>query len=163
MAAFLFIIFDPVKLSPMKGRFLLAVLVVFVVAQSCSRGEGARPEIKKDQLVDMLVDIHLTDGYLSFSGARPDRDRERIIESYTYILQKYDITPRQFHNTMIYYSRHIDDYEQIYNKVIEKLTIYEAEAMKDNSNTPNRPDKPLPEHPRKAKQAKQQQGKGNAN
>lgn len=145
-------------LSPMKGRFVLAVLVVFVVAQSCNRSEGSRPEIKKDRLTDVLVDIHLTDGYLSYSGARVDRDRERIIDSYSYILKKYDITPRQFHNTMIYYSRHIEEYEQIYNKVIEKLTLYEAEAMKDNSSP-----KPLPEHPRKAKQAKQQQEKGSVN
>ena len=141
-------------LSQMRGRFLLAVLVVFVVAQSCNRGEGSRPEIKKDRLTDVLVDIHLTDGYLAFSGTRVDRDRDRIEGAYSYILQKYDITPRQFHNTMIYYSRHIEEYEQIYNKVIEKLTISETEAMKNDGVT-SKPDKPLPERPRKAKQAMQ--------
>ena len=135
-------------LSQMKGRFLLAVMMVFVVAQSCSRDEGARPEIKKNRLVDVLVDIHLTDGYLSYTGSRISRDRDRIEGSYSYVLQKYDITPRQFRNTMIYYSRHIEEYEQIYNKVIEKLTIYEAEAMKNDSGASNS-DKPQPERPRK--------------
>jgi hypothetical protein len=122
-------------------NFLLVSLFAFA-AISCSHEEGSRPEIKKDKLVDLLFDIHLTDGYLSYSGARLDRNRDRIEGAYGYVLRKYDITPKQFSNTMRYYSRHLEDYEQIYNKVIEKLTKYETEAISAD-------DKPLMEKPKK--------------
>ena len=115
----------------MKGRILLAVLVAFVVLQSCTHEEGGRPEIGRDQLVDVLFDIHLVDGYLSYSGARIDRDRAKIEGAYGYVLRKHNVTARQFGNTMKYYSYHIDDYEKLYNKVIEKLTRFETENLSE--------------------------------
>lgn len=123
-------------------HFWLFVVFVFVLV-SCSHEEGSRPEIKKDKLVDVLVDVHLTDGYLSYSGSRIDRNRDRIEGAYSYVFRKHDITPLQFGNTMKYYSHHIDEYEQLYNKVIEKLTLYETENLKDSvSSGPQRLDVP---------------------
>ncbi len=117
-------------------RIVLILLVAFLF-QSCSENDGKRPEIKKDQLVDVLFDIHLTDAYLNYSGYRIDRNRDKIESAYGYVLDKHNITPKQFHNTMKYYSKHISEYEKLYNKVIEKLTKYETEMMKasesDNS------------------------------
>ena len=111
-------------------RKIWLLLVLAFVMQSCSREDGARPEIKKDVLADVLVDIHLTDGYLSYTGSRIDYNRDLVEGAYGYVLRKYNITPKQFGNTMKYYSRHIDEYEKIYNKVIEKLTLYETENLK---------------------------------
>ncbi len=110
----------------MNRFFILIVLALSL--QCCTREEGDRPEIKKDKLVDVLVDIHLTDGYLSITGYRIDRDREKIEGAYGYVLDKYGITPKQFLNTMKYYSNHVSDYENIYNSVIEKLTKMEVES-----------------------------------
>ena len=124
----------------MKGRFLVAALIIFVVAQSCSHEDGARPEIKKKELIDLLVDIHLVDGYLAYNGTRIDRERDCIEGVYGYVLSKYNVTPKQFSNTMKYYSRHMADYEQIYNKVIEKLTLYETENLNAADTTPRRPE-----------------------
>jgi len=107
---------------------VLAVLAA-VAMLSCTHEEGSRPEIKRDKLVDVLFDIHLVDGYLAYSGTRVDRDRNKIENAYWYVLRKHNVTPRQFDNTMKYYSNHIDDYEKIYNKVIEKLTRYETENL----------------------------------
>jgi hypothetical protein len=115
-------------------RKVLLLLVFAVAMLSCSHEDGDRPEIKKDVLINVLFDIHLTDGYLSYSGARIDRDRERIEGAYDYVLRKYNITPKQFSNTMKYYSRHTDDYEKLYNKVIEKLTKYETENLSSDDN-----------------------------
>ena len=124
----------------MKGRLFLAIFVVFAALQSCSNKDGARPEIKKDKLVDVLVDIHLADGYLTYTGGRVDRNRDKIEGVYDYVLRKHNITPKQFHNTMIYYSYHIDDYEKLYNKVIEKLTKRETENLEsdDDDGDPSR-------------------------
>ena len=118
-------------------HFRLFVFFVFALL-SCSHEEGERPDIKKDILVDVLVDIHLTDGYLSYTGSRIDRDRESIEDAYNFVFQKYNITPKQFDNTMKYYSRHIDEYEKVYNKVIEILTKYETENLNAADGSPKR-------------------------
>ncbi len=123
----------------MKVRFLLAILLAVMMLQSCSQAEGSRPEIKEDKLVDLLVDIHLVDGYLTITGSRIEHDRDQIMGAYGYVLRKHNVTPRQFSNTMKYYSRHIDDYEQFYNKVIEKLTIYETEIIGSKEGQTSRP------------------------
>ena len=123
-------------------RSCLLVLMAALAFLSCSHKDGDRPEIKKNKLVDVLVDIHLTDGYLSYSGSRIDRNRDRIEGAYGYVLRKYDITPKQFGNTMKYYSSHLDDYEQIYNKVIEKLTKMETENLSLPDDNPQRTDMP---------------------
>ena len=121
-------------------RFI-PIIVLLVLLQCCSREPGSRPEIEKDQLVDLLVDIHLTDSYLTFRN-RPGKWplRDDIEQAYGFILVKYNTTPVQFKNTMTYYGRHIKEYEQIYNKVIEKLTKFETEI--DNPTNSN--DKPKP-------------------
>ncbi len=120
-------------------HFWLFVFFLFALL-SCSHEDGERPEIKKDILVDMLVDIHITDGYLSYTGSRIDRDRESIEGAYNFVFQKYNITHKQFDNTMMYYSRHIDEYEKIYNKVIEILTKYETENLSAADGSPQRTD-----------------------
>lgn len=124
-------------------RILLILLAAFLL-QSCSESEGKRPEIKKEQLVDVLFDIHLTDGYLTYKGYRVDRNRDKIESAYGYVLDKHNITPKQFHNTMKYYSKHISEYEKLYNKVIEKLTKYEGEMMKasESNNSAGKIQKP---------------------
>ncbi|MBR5643952.1 MAG: DUF4296 domain-containing protein [Salinivirgaceae bacterium] len=122
-------------------RSCLLVLMLALAVQSCSHNDGDRPEIKRDKLVDVLVDIHLTEGYLSYSGSRIDRNRDRIEGAYGYVLRKYDITPKQFDNTMKYYSDHLSDYEQLYNKVIERLTKMETENLSSPEN-PQRTDIP---------------------
>lgn len=112
-------------------RFGLLILTV-ILLQSCAKTEGSRPEIKKDELVDVLVDIHLTDAYLSQEGCRIDRNRDKIESAYGYVLDKHSVTPKQFQNTMKYYSHHIDAYEQIYNKVIERLTTFESNLLQSH-------------------------------
>ena len=54
-------------------------MLVAFAALSCSHEEGDRPEISRDKLIDVLFDIHLADGYLSYSGARVDRDRTTLL------------------------------------------------------------------------------------
>ena len=115
-------------------RYYWLIVVLALALQSCSHEDGARPEISRDKLVDVLFDIHLADGYLAYSGARIDRDREKIEGTYGYILRKHNITPHQFNNTMMYYSRHINEYEKLYNKVIEKVTRYETENLNINKD-----------------------------
>lgn len=106
-----------------------------MLLQCCSRKPGSRPEIERDKLVDILVDIHMTDAYLAYRGRIGKWPQHDDAESaYVYMLEKYDVTPAQFNNTMKYYGRHIKEYEQIYNKVIERLTKYQTENEEALSN-----------------------------
>ncbi|MBR5168864.1 MAG: DUF4296 domain-containing protein [Salinivirgaceae bacterium] len=121
-------------------RFI-PIIVLLVLMQCCSREPGSRPEIERDKLVDMLIDIHMTDAYLSYQGRFGKWPKHDDAENaYGFILEKYDVTPAQFMNTMKYYGRHIKEYEQIYNKVIERLTKYQTEN--DEASSDNNQPKP---------------------
>jgi hypothetical protein len=99
---------------------LLIGICLFLI--SCNK-----TDISREKFVDLLVDIHLADGYLSNQGYRIDAERGKINEGYIYILNKHQVTQKQFMNTLKYYSEHTEQYDAIYNQVIEKLTRLQTE------------------------------------
>lgn len=104
----------------MKVNYILFLL--FLVIVSCRQQEKVKAEIDRDTFIDLLVDIHLADGYLNTQGYRVDVERGKISEGYSFVLKKHNVTPKQFLATVKYYTKHANQYDEIYNKVIEKLT-----------------------------------------
>jgi len=115
---------------------IFPIIALAIVLQCCTHQPGRRAEIKKDTLIALLVDIHLTDAYLQHRGMRPSKqiERDKIDNAYGFILEKHKVTPNQFINTMQYYGNHPKEYEQIYNKVIEVLSKYETECMSSSND-----------------------------
>lgn len=124
---------------------IVGIIILAIVFQCCSHEPGSRSEIEKEKLIPLLVDIHLTDAYLQHRGFRPNKQtqRDKIDNAYGYILEKHNVTPNQFLNTMQYYGQHTKEYEAIYNKVIEILSKYETECMtKPDDKSTNIKEKP---------------------
>ncbi len=93
-----------------------------LVLMACRQEEKVKAEIDRETFIDLLVDIHLADGYLNTQGYRMDVERGKIAEGYSFVLKKHNVTPKQFLATVKYYSKHANRYDEVYNKVIEKLT-----------------------------------------
>lgn len=105
---------------------------------ACNKAEGDTPEIKRSVLVDVLVDIHITDGYLIQAGYQPMKNHDEIIDSYDYVLKKHNISPKQFKNTIKYYSKHLPEYERIYDEVMAKLTAIESQYLYNHTQNDNK-------------------------
>jgi hypothetical protein len=113
----------------MRKTLSSVAVVICLLFTGCNKAE-----ISRDKFVDLLVDIHLADGYLTQLGYRADREPNKVYEGYGYILNKHQVTQKQFMNTLKYYSKHIQQYDEVYNQVIEKLSRMESEVNGEKIN-----------------------------
>ena len=110
----------------MPSRILLLILsLMLVTLVACSKKTeiSGKEFIPRDELVDMLVDLHLVDGITN------DRKFYRVYEDvdsvdlFGPILEKYQVSQQMFDTTIYEYSRHPEIFDQVYNDVLTKLNI----------------------------------------
>ena len=110
----------------MPSRILLLLLsLALVTLVGCSKKTeiSGKEFVPRDELVDMLVDLHLVDGITN------DRKFYRIYEDVDSvdllgpILEKYQVSQHMFDTTMYEYSRYPEIFDQVYNDVLTKLNI----------------------------------------
>lgn len=105
------------------------IVVLFAITASLSFTQCTKKEetpigvIDKDTLVNVLYDIHLTNGIsnnrhdlsLKYKNLNPDL--------YRAVLNKYNIADTTLENSLKYYMINIEQLESIYDKVINKFQI----------------------------------------
>lgn len=118
----------------MKRAFWLLVACASLFCSCNSNPDAGKEQIDRETFINVLVDVHLVDGYMTTKGYRPKDHYNIIGNAYNYVFEKYGITRSEFMNTMKWYSNHADELELVYNKVIARLQVYEDE------NKPSRED-----------------------
>lgn len=110
--------------------FILA-LILGAGLSSCHEKKhiSGRAFVKRDVLVNVLVDIHLSDAVTN------DRSFYRKFEADSIdllgpILDKYEISQARFDTTMKEYSQHPGLLDEVYNDVLRKLNILLEENEK---------------------------------
>ena len=97
---------------------------------SCSSIFSSKPvgTLSESQMVDLLVDIHLTEATLKMANDSISRldDTTGIRQRFAQVFKKHDINPDKFNNSLNYYIEHIEDLNKIYSEVIVKLTEMDA-------------------------------------
>ena len=83
--------------------------------------------IPAKDLVPLLTDFHLTDGLLSLSEVRQEYEDMDSLVHYLSILASYGYSLNQLNNTIEHYSHNPDALDEIYEKVIIRLTEMEGE------------------------------------
>lgn len=105
---------------------LLFFLVLFVT--SCSffvpKEEGV---IDEEKFIDVLVDIHFADAVIIVKGYRHSNDSTTIDLFYDDVLKKHNISRNALNKTINYYSKNINEYDRLYDKVLENLTKKQVE------------------------------------
>ena len=116
----------------MKKSFAGFILVITLFA-ACrdSIVEKPRKLVSRDQMIKMLVDIHLAEAVYQ-TGRFGSEDVGKIKESdyYYSILQKYHVADSTFENSLIYYSGKPKEFEKIYTRVLNQLNEMEQENAK---------------------------------
>ena len=79
--------------------------------------------IPQEVLVDVLVDIHLTDGVTEDRKYYRKYNFNDSIDLMSPIFRKYEITREMFDSTMVEYSRHPELLDKVYDEVIMKLNL----------------------------------------
>lgn len=79
-------------------------------------------------MVDILVDIHLTEASLNVGNDSTVRlnDTTQLRIRFAQVFIKNDISPDDFNSSLTYYLEHIEELDKIYKEVINRLTELEA-------------------------------------
>lgn len=103
-------------------RYILAILSSILLLVSCKKEEtNNNPLINNiNTMANFLFETHISEGlekeYLI------TKDEGRIL--YTKIFEKYNVTTEQFDSAITYYTNNHKKYQEVYQKVTNKLNKY---------------------------------------
>jgi len=113
------------RIQDLRGKILAVLLAFFMIPVGCNK-EKQKYIIPKDDFTDMLVDIHLMDGAVRQRSHGSPLLEVDSVNYYSAILRSYKYSWQQFDSSMVYYSRHIQTFENIYQEVLNRLNRKEA-------------------------------------
>lgn len=109
---------------------LLAVMLVFsFLVTSCSKqteSSDSSQIIPDDTLILILTDIHLADAFMSVK--RTEKLNFSRGDLYRSVLESYHIPQARFDSTIHYYTNHIEEYEAVYEVIMQNISQKETEA-----------------------------------
>ena len=110
----------------MRSRILLllfCLLLVFVAGCSKKTQITGKEFIPREELVDLLVDLHMIDGITNDRKFYHKYEGVDSIDMYGPIFEKYQVSQEMFDTTLYEYSRYPEIFDQVYNDVLMKLNI----------------------------------------
>ncbi|MCK5028042.1 MAG: DUF4296 domain-containing protein [Bacteroidales bacterium] len=110
----------------------LILLIVFSLF-SCNKNKQPEYVIPFDDMVDIIVEIHITDGLLASNKVRRSLVKMDTTNYYDALLNNYNYKRHDFDTSLYYYSKNIDQYDLIYDEVLNQLSKIESE-LKENRN-----------------------------
>ena len=115
----------------MKVR-LLSGLCLILLLVACNENSFLFPRpsevLSKDQMIPLLVDIHLTDAALKLNQSAQQSSEMQLYYSKAYapVFKKHKTTPAVFESSMKWYGQHIGNLDEIYAEVITRLSTLES-------------------------------------
>lgn len=110
-----------------KFQLILFALIVALVA--CDEPMVPKPEhlVKEDDMIDMLVDIHLAEAtYIKFRYDSIMKDNSSINFYYS-VLDKYQVPDSVFERSFVFYASTPKKFDKMYRKVTSRLSQLEQE------------------------------------
>lgn len=112
-------------------KFISWVLILFFIfGTSCTEKEKRikkKNVIPDNELIDLLAEIHIADGILDMPNYLKKYPGKDSISDYNDIINEHGFTREKFDLTLKYYANNPDDFELIYEKVLNKLSQLESE------------------------------------
>ena len=106
------------------------IVCIAMLSASCNSILNSKPlgTLSEEQMIDVLVDIHLTEATLKIANDSLARvsDTAELRNRFAQVFRKHDIEPDDFNASLNYYLEHIEEIDKIYTEVINRLTALEA-------------------------------------
>lgn len=110
------------------NKILIVVCIFFLL--SCNRDDTPKGIINKDEMVNVLFDMSITDAYLN-QIYKPDSLQRQAHTRYNYLFKKNKIDSAKFTKSLKYYSLRSTELDEIFTKVTDSLTRLEkADSVK---------------------------------
>ena len=109
----------------LTGLFLLASCYQTYDTERAREPEGLIP---KEEMVLILADIELAESALR-EKQNLGHETEGTAEGfYTHVFSKYGVSKEQFDNSLDYYKSDLKTFEEIYEAVVNRLSVMESEV-----------------------------------
>jgi len=114
-----------------KHIFLFFSALIFLGACMDSTPGGI---IKRDKMINLMIDMHIVDGSLyNIDAPNADSLYKYGTGRYNTLFKRHHTDPKQFDNSLKYYSMHPEEMEEMYTDIVKKL-----QAKSDSlNNLPN--------------------------
>ena len=108
---------------------ILFFLVSVILLSACKPG---RPNgvLSPDQMVPLLVDIHLVDGSIAEVPQIPDSLYKYGMNNYSAVFKAHEVDTAQFRKSFAWYSNQPDEFYEIYDKVTSIIKAKSDSAIK---------------------------------
>ena len=117
------------------------IVCIALLSASCNSIISSQPigTLSVKKMTDVLVDIQLTEATLKIADDSLLRisDTTELRNRFAEVFKKNDVDPDDFNASLNYYLVHIEELDQIYVEVINRLTALEASLvpkMKPDAN-----------------------------
>jgi len=105
------------------NRFVILILFVpLFLMGSCQHDRPQKDLIEKDELIPLLIDLHMVyaiQSSIKFRNLSKDVDS---VDVYTYIFEKHGVSKIVFDSSIAWYSRHPKLFTEIYDEIVMDLT-----------------------------------------
>lgn len=113
--------------------YKIFIIILIISFAGCTKQKVPDHVIPPDDMVSILVDIHLTDGLLSSTKTRRELANKDTSNLYDKLLNNYNYTRHDFDTSLHYYGKNIALYDKIYHQVLNQLNELET-TLKEQGN-----------------------------
>jgi len=114
-------------------KYISIVITSLLILQfACSNPEEQIKRsdiIPEEDLVPLLVDIHLSEGLLILSKVNKEYPGRDSVSNYTDVINKHGFEKEDFDRTFNFYSNKPDELDEVYELVISELSKMEARII----------------------------------
>lgn len=113
-------------------KAIYAILFVIILLGCQDKVSYEKPEglIEKAEMIDMLYDMHLAIGTSNIQNTHLEKNRNYM----SLVYEKYNIDSTKFAEANLYYTAHIQEYEEIFEEVERRIgNLKEVMEPKEDS------------------------------
>ena len=112
----------------------IGVIILTVFLFACGNSKKS-PDyvIPHSDMIEIFIDIHVIDGIFSVNRLRNEIAKDSI-NYYNSILEKYGYSRHDFDTSLFYYSKNINEYDEIYEAVLNRLSEMETKLKEETQS-----------------------------
>lgn len=136
----------------MKRTSITILFFALIVTLGCKKD---RKIIPRDDMVSVLVKIHLMDGALEISQHNPEIAISDTLDAYEVVLEDYGYTRAQFDSSIQYYAKDLRKFDRMYQEILSRLNKMETAAQERDQDPGRETEEETPEKREKQPPAKE--------
>lgn len=115
----------------MRSALILLLCVGLFSCQDKQQEQIPDYLISEDQMVAIMVDMHLIETAQNLKIIEPDTTNAEYHQLFESVFLTHGVTKTAFDSSMYYYATRSDQMHVIYDKVLEELSEMESEVKSD--------------------------------